>query len=215
MMPIVVVPPSALPRVEAFLAAAGLRSAESADGGSDAEAALTVAGTGRPALFVPARTDLGRPLRRILVVHDGTRGDRAGIDAADHAAVASGANVTVLHVASPVPSRTSASLPYRISDHGSYDWEEWREEFLRRFCRCSPGVEVTLRVGVASAAGLRKQIRDENPDLVVTSTSESRPQPAVAGAMEAVFDVATPVLVVPSVGHDREAGRAGELTARR
>jgi hypothetical protein len=199
-------------RAEAFLAAAGWRSAAAADAGADVEdveAALSMARGGRAALWVSEKSELRKPLRRILVLHAGTRGDRAGIDAADHAAVATGAQVTVLHVPSVVPSRTSASLPYRISDHASYDWEEWREEFLRRFCRCSAGVELALRVGAASAAGLRKQIRDDDPDLVVISTSAAGPDPAVAAAIEAVFDVATPVLIVPSVGNDRDGGSVG------
>ena len=207
MMPIVVVPGSAVSRVEPFLAAVGWQSAAVEEGDATAKAALSLARSGRPVLFAPAGIDLRTPLRRILVVHGGTRGDRPGIDAADEAAVASGAEVIVLHVPSPVPSRTSASLPYRISDHGTYDWEEWRDEFLRRFCRCSEGVEVSLLVGAASATGLREQLRDEHADLVITSITR-RPEPGVDAAREAVFDVATPVLMVPSLGHDRRGREA-------
>ena len=206
MMPIVVVPDSAMARAEPFLAAVGWQTAAVGEGDPTAKAALSLARTGRPVLFAPAGTDLHTPLRRILVVHGGTRGDRPGIDAADEAAVASGAEVIVLHVPAPVPSRTSASLPYRISDHGTYDWEEWRDEFLRRFCRCSEGVEVSLLVGAASATGLREQLHDEHADLVITSITR-RPEPGVDAAREAVFDVAAPVLMVPSLGHDREARR--------
>jgi hypothetical protein len=201
MKPIVVVPPSSTARAEPFLEAAGWRSAAERSG-PDASAARSLAATGRPVLFVPEKVELRAPLHRILVVHEGTRGDRAGIDAADEAAVASGAEVIVLHVPSLAPSRTPASLPHRFSDHGTYDWEEWRDEFLRRFCRCSEGVQVSLLVAAPSVAGIVEQIRGEHADLLLTSI-EIGPERRTRTAVDAVFDGAAPVLMVPAVGHDR------------
>src|SRR4029450_6019138 len=85
------------------------------------------------------------------------------------AAVATGAEILVLHVPRSVPATAAASMPFRMADHGTYDWSEWREEFMRRFCRCSPGVRIELRVGAGSKALLREQIRDLAPQLVIVS----------------------------------------------
>jgi len=202
-MTIAVLPGSAISRAEPLLAAAGWRGAAAGEEGDDGRAAVSLAQTGRPVLFAPPEMDVARELRRILVVHEGSRGDRAGIDAANDAAVASGAEVTVLHVPSRFPSTTSASLPFRMADHATYDWAEWRDEFLRRFCRCSEGVEVTLRVGTGSTAAIRTQIAAEQPDLVIASSS--RAEPGVREAIEALLDGDAPVLLVPSVGHEAAA----------
>jgi DNA-binding transcriptional LysR family regulator len=85
-----------------------------------------------------------------------------------------------------------------MADHGTYDWSEWREEFLRRFCRCSPGVRIELRVGSGTPAMLRDQVREERPDLVIVSGVRT---------FDAVRKAGTPVLVVPGVGFERAARR--------
>lgn len=213
---ITVVPAFATARVGPLLEGAGWQARASrppGDGGDDPAAAMDVVRRGDPALYVPEKARMGA-LRRILVVHEGGRGDRAGMDAADEAAVASGAEIVVLHVPPASPSTTSASLPFRVADHGTYDWAEWRDEFMRRFCRCSPGVQVTLQVSAGSMETLRNQIRDKAPDLVIVSG----PAEADGGAAEAQLAAlagAVPVLIVPSVGHDRSARTYAELGQRR
>jgi hypothetical protein len=147
-------------------------------------------------LAVPKGAKPSDKLRRIVVVHKGSRGDRAGMDAADEAALATRARIVVLHVPRSSPSTAAASMPFRMADHGTHDWSEWREEFMRRFCRCSPGVRIELRVGAATTALLRDQIREERPDLVIVSGIRT---------FESVREVGTPVLIVPSVGHERAA----------
>jgi hypothetical protein len=213
---ITVIPQGAMARVGPLLEAAGwhARPAKSAgDGGADPAAAMSVVRRGDPALYVPekARTEA---LRRILVVHEGGRGDRAGMDAADAAAVATGAEIVVLHVPPSSPSTTSASLPFRVADHGTYDWAEWRDEFLRRFCRCSPGVRVTLQISAGSTGTLRNQIRDQAPDLVILS-GPSEGDGDDGETHLAVLAGVVPVLIVPSVGRDRSARKNAELGQRR
>jgi nucleotide-binding universal stress UspA family protein len=188
--------------------------AEEAGHDGDAAAAVDIVRGGDPAVYVPVDARPTSDLRRILVVHEGSRGDRAGMDAADEAAVSSGAEIVVLHVPLSTPSTTSASMPFRIADHGSYDWAEWQEEFLRRFCRCSPGVHVMLRVSAGSTTTIRKHMRDENPDLVIVSGPGDEGA-RTSTALDAVLGGAAPVLVVPSVGKDRSAREAAELGQRR
>lgn len=197
MKPITVIPNEAGPLVAALLESAGWKAASAtarADG--TAEAPLDVVRRGQPVLSVPKDAKPSGRLRRIVVVHKGSRGDRAGMDAADEAAVASRAKIVVLHLPRSSPSTAAASMPFRMADHGTYDWSEWREEFLRRFCRCSPGVRIELRVGGGSRALLRDQVREERPDLVIVSGVRT---------LDSVRDVGTPVLVVPSIGHQRAA----------
>jgi hypothetical protein len=202
--------------VEPMLEAAGWRAkAARPDGeGGDAQAAaMDVVRRGDPVLYVPGEARTGT-LRTILVVHEGGRGDRAGMDAADDAAVATGAEIVVLHVPPASPSTTSASLPFRVADHGTYDWAEWRDEFMRRFCRCSPGVRVTLQVSAGSMETLRNQIRDRKPDLVIVSGPAEREGDAEEPHL-AVLAGVVPVLMVPSVGRDRSTRRQAELSQRR
>lgn len=93
-------------------------------------------------------------------------------------------------------------MPFRIADHAAYDWAEWRDEFLRRFCRCSPGVRVTLRVG--STAKLGDQLRVVAPDLVIVSGAEEGGL-AAGEAFDAIVEGGAPVLIVPPVSHERLA----------
>jgi hypothetical protein len=213
---ITVIPPGAMASVEPMLEAAGWRAKAArpgGDGGDDPAAAMDVVRRGDPALYVPEKARTGT-LRRILVVHEGGRGDRAGMDAADDAAVATGAEIIVLHVPPATPSTTSASLPFRVADHGTYDWAEWRDEFMRRFCRCSPGVRVTLQVSAGSMETLRNQIRGKKPDLVIVS-GPAEGEGDAEEAHLAVLAGVVPVLMVPSVGRDRSTRNHAELSQRR
>jgi hypothetical protein len=219
---ITVVPPEAADLAHSLLDQAGWKAARIArDGDGDreqaraapGETAIDVVRRGDPALYVPELADTAA-LRRILVVHEGSRGDRAGMLAADEAAVASGAEIVVLHIPPSKPSTTSASLPFRIADHGTYDWAEWRDEFLRRFCRCSPGVRVTLHVSAGGRTTLRNQLRDEKPDLVILS-GPARGDSEIGEVQDVVLGGQVPVLLVPSVGRERAAREQAELGQHR
>jgi len=217
MKPIVVMPRAAAERVAPLIEDAGWRAVPPPEReADDREATVEVVRRGDPVVAVPDRAEPAAKLGRIVVVHEGSRGDRAGMDAADDAAVASGAEVVVVHVPATSADQTSGSLAFRIADHGAYDLNEWREEFLRRFCRCSPGVRVTLRVGAASPAMLRDQVRSESPDLIIAS---GPPEAGVGddAPLEAILDGDVPVLIVPSVGRDRAAqadAERGQRTGR-
>ena len=96
----------------ALLEAAGWKAASTttrADG--TAEAALDVVRRGKPVMSVPRDAKPSGKVRKIVVVHKGSRGDRAGMDAADEAAVASHAKIVVLHVPRSSPSSTSTTRP--------------------------------------------------------------------------------------------------------
>ena len=210
MRPIAVLPAEAAARAAPLLRAAGWTEARARDdrGTEPAEALAKILRRGDPALYLPEGADPGRAPRRILVVHEGTRGDRAGMDAADEAAVATGAEILVLHVPPADPSSAPGALSYRIADHGIYDWAEWQAEFMRRFCRCSPGVRVSVRVSSA-ATPLQDQVREARADLVVVSTTGQLD--ATGGdVVDELLGGVTPVLVVPSVGRDRTARAAAE-----
>lgn len=69
------------------------------------------------------------------------------MEMADEVALASGAEIVVLHVISAKRPKAPGSLPSpRFADSLSYAWEEWRLEFLRRFCKLSKGLSVSLEV---------------------------------------------------------------------
>jgi hypothetical protein len=74
---------------------------------------------------------------------------------------------------------------------------------MRRFCRCSPGVDVTLHVNTG-ATPLGEQIRDERPDLVVVCGS-GETEAGKSAVLDAALEGPAPVLIVPSLGHDRQA----------
>jgi hypothetical protein len=210
MKPIAVVPGHAGSRAAPLLSAAGWDEAPARPNQTDAapDVAIKIVRRGDPALWMPDNaTPEGRP-RRILVVHEGTRGDRAGMDAADEAAVASGADIVVLHVPPAQPPTASGSLSYRIADHGTYDWDEWQDEFLRRFCRCSPGVRVSVRASSA-ASSLHEQVQAVRADLVIISTT-GQLDAAESEILDAALGGSAPVLILPSVGRDRSARAAAE-----
>jgi nucleotide-binding universal stress UspA family protein len=215
---IAVVPAAAMNRVAGLLQSAGWEAVPASRGAEDPDEAVEVARGGEPALYVP---DAARPapaLRKILVVHEGSRESQASMDLADEAAVAAGAGIVVLYAAPSNPSTTSASLPFRIADHGSYDWNEWRDEFLRRFCRCSPGVEVALRVTAGGTGTLLGQVRGEAADLVIVlgpPDGEAEHEGEGGEALDAAIEGNAPILIVPASGRDRATMEAAELGQRR
>jgi nucleotide-binding universal stress UspA family protein len=169
MRTIVVTPPSALKRAGSLAAAAGWDLQSSVDEQAWPETAL--AGTHEPVLVVPPGGHVATDLRRILVVHEGSPLVAPAMQVADEAALRSGAEIVVLHVASATRPTAPASLPApRFADHCGYDWEEWRSEFLRRFCRSSEGLYVRLEVITGEPAlVLTAAVRRLRPDLVLAT----------------------------------------------
>jgi hypothetical protein len=193
-----VVPAPALSGVLRLLAAAGWQGEAVTSGwGDDPRSAGRLAGTSRPVLFVPRPASVPRDLRRIVVVHGGSRGEMAGVEAADEASLATAAEIVVLYVPSAAHPVDAASLPFRLGDHPEHDWAEWREEFMRRFCRCSEGVAVSLRVAMGSpAASVPFTSGDVRADLVI-ATGDGGSDPTRAETLDAILVASScPVLIV-------------------
>ena len=202
---VMVVPGGATKRVSA-LARGAKWDLEAASHGAagDVEAALGVGQGGRPVLFVAPGARITQALRRVLVLHDGTPGATVSVRAGERAALASGADVAILHVPAPEPPLEPGSLPApRIVDHEHYDLRAWREEFLRRFCRCSPVVSVTLDVAIGRpATAIPERARALRADVMVLTwkgvTAAGRAMTLRAVAQRAPC----PVLIVPARGLD-------------
>ena len=169
------------------------------------EAALRAGRGGRPVLFVAPGARIATALRRVLVLHDGTPGATVGVRAGERVALASGAEVAILHVPALEPPPEPGSLPApRIVDHEHYDLPAWREEFLRRFCRCSPVVSVTLDVAIGPpAAAIPERARALRADVMVMTwkgaTAAGRAMTLRAVAQRAPC----PVFIVRDRGLDR------------
>lgn len=191
--------PAGAPRgVARLIRAAGWRTQPAV--GEAAEqpmGALDLARGGRPAVFVPQDAWVGRALRRIVVVHGGTPAEHDAIDAANRAALVAGATVVILHVPSARASRDLASLPMRFEDHPAHDRAEWLEEYRRRFCRPSRGVEMSVHFAngpLADAA--RNEARHFRANLLIASALGAD-QPSVAAFIAMVRASPCPVLIVP------------------
>lgn len=202
MRPVSVIPARASTRVAGLLEAAGWR-AERAPAGwaGDPAAALRLAGSGRWVVFVPRRVSVPRAIRRIVVIHGGSRAERAAMDAADAAAVATGAEIVVVHSPSATSRGDAVSLPFGLGDHPAHDIDDWRDEFARRFCRCSEGVTVSLRVANWSPAkSVPLQAREAHATLLIGAV-DSRTDYGPSGTLEAIIGASPcPVLLVPAAG---------------
>jgi nucleotide-binding universal stress UspA family protein len=167
--------------------------------GRDLAAALAAGSRGNRVLFVPPGARVPRRLRRILVLHEGSPAATPGVEAADEAGLATGAEIIVLHVPTLEPAAEPGSFAVpRLVDQPHYEWLEWRREFMRRFCHCSEGIRLTLELAVGSSteATLERARRLRADLLVVTWKGE-----AGAGRAETLKAVAAaapcPLLILP------------------
>jgi hypothetical protein len=168
-------------------------------------------------VFVPRRISVPHAIRRIVVIHGGSRAERAAMDAADEAAVATDAEIVVLHVPSAGPHRDAASLPFGLGDHPEYDNADWRDEFVRRFCRGSEGVTVSLHMATGpAAASVPFQARAARASLLIGSV-DSALDLVRAATLEAILEASPrPVLLVPRAGkaiHAEVVSEALDATA--
>lgn len=192
-------PSRAAARAGRLVAATGW-GVEPAPGGAadDARAAVELASTGVPVLFVPRAASVRRALRRIAVLHTGNRRETRGIEAADAAALATGAEIVALHAPSAHRPGDPASLPFSLGDHPEHDWAEWRDEFARRFCPCSHGVAISVRLASGPpVAAISREARLAAADLLVV-TLVSRSDAAASELLAAVAAAAPcPTLILP------------------
>jgi hypothetical protein len=101
-------------------------------------------------------------------------------------------------------------------DHDCYDWSDWREEFIRRFCRFSPGtlVRVELATG-AREESILTMTRQLRADLLILAWSGVL-EANRARTVRSVCAVAPcPVLLVAgrgrgSIGGSLDAAGAGQ-----
>jgi hypothetical protein len=184
-------------------AAAGWDVKPSRAAAADLEAALKAGAAGRLVLFVSPGSRVPTYLTHVLVPHDATPATSAVLATVGGAPLWSHAEIVVLHVAAAESLSQPGSLPApRMIDHDCYDWSDWREEFVRRFCRFSPGmlVRVELATGAREESILRvaRQLR---ADLLVLAWSGAL-EANRARTVRSICAVAPcPVLLV--AGHGR------------
>jgi hypothetical protein len=209
--------PGALAGEMAELAtAAGWDVKPSRAAAADLEAALKAGAAGRLVLFVPPGSCVPTSLTHVLVPHDATPATSAVLATVGGAALWSHAEIVVLHVAAAeLPSQPGSFPAPRMIDHDCYDWSDWREEFVRRFCRVSPGmfVRVELATG-APEESILTMARQLRADLLILAWSGVL-EANRARTMRAVCAVAPcPVLLVAgrgrgSIGRSLDAPGAG------
>ncbi len=182
------------------------------------EDALAEISPGEALFFLPRAVQLPSALRRIVVLHDAGPRATAGVEIADQVALATGAEIVVLHIPSGELPAEPGSLPGpRFADHAGEQWLEWQQEYLRRFCRCSPGVRLSLEVALGPLLpSLRSKLRDLGPELVVM-TWRGEARLGRARLLKSVSRSSTsPLLVltaVPAEASDDPAGRGGDAQA--
>lgn len=130
-----------------------------------------------PVVLVPPHRGR-RPwaLRQLALPHDGTLTSAAAIAPAADLASRAGAELVVLHVATPSAERPTESGTFtapRYLDHPHHEWPIWAREFLERVrCACHPGdsekIRLVLAKGETSAAILEFAQRNAS-DLIAVA----------------------------------------------
>lgn len=198
MTSVLLVPGRALGRARALGPTAGWEL-EPLDVEADVGSALAAGAGGSSVLFIPPGARVPRKLRRILVPHEGSPGATSGVEAADVMSSICGAEIVVLHVPTfEVPTVPGSLAAPRFVDRPQYDWAAWRNEFERRFCRCSDGVQVSLRVATGPPApAILDAARRLRADLIVLAW-KGEAGPGRADTLKGVLEAAPcPILIVP------------------
>lgn len=114
-----------------------------------------------PVVLVPPDRGHKRwTLHRLLVPHDGTPTSAATIGPATDLASRAGAELIVLHVATPGgerPTEPGTLISPRYVDQPQHEWPAWAQEFLARLCaiggaRGETEIRLAVAQGEASAA---------------------------------------------------------------
>lgn len=154
-------------------------------------------------LVQPERGRQSWSLRRILLPQDGTPATSAAMDPAGDLAHRTGAEVLVLHVATPRAGRPAEpgtlTVPCYL-DQPQHEWPAWATEFIHRMTGLGhPPADVRFRLSVATGEPGREIVRfarEHEADLIVLAW-HCRWEPERAATMKAVIRRATcPVLII-------------------
>jgi nucleotide-binding universal stress UspA family protein len=170
-------------------------------------------------LVPPARGRRPWALRRVLFPHDGTPTTAAAIGPMAALARRAGAEMVVLHVATPhaePPAEAGSLISPRYVDHPEHEWPAWRREFLARVCGLGRATsQASMRVALVEGEpgeAIVAFTRDQGADLM-TLAWRGDLSPGHAGVMRRVLhDAPCPALVL-RVPAPRPAGGAPEPQA--
>ena len=156
-----------------------------------------------PVVLVPSNlSQTPWALRQLVLPHDGTPTSAAAIAPTAELAAQAGAELVVLHVATPSDERPAESGTFvvpRYLDQPQHEWPAWSREFLERVrCLCYPAniekIRLVLAHGEASAAIL-EFARNHASDLIALAW-RGRLEPERAQTMRRVIhDASCPVIV--------------------
>jgi nucleotide-binding universal stress UspA family protein len=141
-------------------------------------------------------------LRQLLLPHDGTPTSAAAIAPTADLASRAGAELVVLHVATPSGERPAESGTFvvpRYLDQPQHEWPAWSREFLERVrCLGHPAnvekIRLVLAHGKASAA-INEFARNNASDLIALAWRGSLEPERAQTIRRVVRDASCPVIV--------------------
>jgi nucleotide-binding universal stress UspA family protein len=154
---------------------------------------------------VLTRPDRGRepwPLRRVVLVQDGTPAAACAIDAAATIARSGDVELVVVHVAAPrvgQPTAPGTLTAPQYVDQPQYEWPAWGREFVDRLIALGhspPSVRLHLVLAPGeSGADVVRVAREQNGDLLVIAWHGRLEGGHAAIVKAALRDAFCPVLV--------------------
>jgi nucleotide-binding universal stress UspA family protein len=151
-------------------------------------------------LVPPARGRKPWDLREVLVPHDGTPTSAATIAPAADLAAASGAELVVVHVATPAPAYAAEPgtfLVPRYVDQPQHEWKAWTREFVDRLCAIG-GARRDIRMRLVTAqgeAGAAIVRSARQSDLIVLGWRGVLEPDRALTMQRVIHDTACPVIV--------------------
>jgi nucleotide-binding universal stress UspA family protein len=152
-------------------------------------------------LVPPARGHKRWFLRRLLVPHDGTPTSAAAMGPATDLASKAGAELIVLHVATPGaerPIEPGTLVSPRYVDQPQHEWPSWAEEFvdrLRAVGRARDGINIRLAVAHGDAGSAIVDFASQSDLVVVAWRGALEPNRALT-MRRLIRDTICPVVVI-------------------
>lgn len=168
-------------------------------------------------LVPPARGRQSWALRRLLFPHDGTPTSAAAMGPVAALAARAGAEVVVLHVATPgaePPVEAGTLVPPRYVDQPHHEWPAWSREFLDRVCSLGQAASgVRMRVALVEGepgAAIVDFARENASDLITLAWHGSLDAERARVMRRVILDAPCPVVVfrVPAAMMTRFTGEA-------